>query len=121
MLVDALEHEEADEAVGRGDEQELVHQGEVVGDKQRPALLRDVVAALNPDAIKGMGGDPKQEPEQRIRQKVYRVAGPGHSDHPNQQKAGWGRELQNDRQQEIYTGGQENGYKGEHAGSSNRT
>ena len=68
LLVDALEHDEAHMPVGGGQQQQRVHEREVVADEQRAAFAGDVFAAIHPDAIDGMREHPQHEPQQGIRQ-----------------------------------------------------
>ena len=51
LLVNALVHDEAHVPVGGGQQQQRVHQREVVADEERAAFGGDVVPAIHPDAI----------------------------------------------------------------------
>ena len=55
LFVYALVHDEAHGPVGGGQEQQGVHEREVVADEERAAFAGDVVAAIHPDAIDRLG------------------------------------------------------------------
>ena len=66
MIVDALEHEEANGPVGGSDEQAGVHERHVIRDEERTTALGDVVAAFDVNAIDGMREHPQEQAQQGI-------------------------------------------------------
>ena len=79
LLVDALVHDEAHVPVGGGQEQQRVHEREVVADEERAAFGGDVVPAIHPDAIDRMGEHPQHETQQGVGQEPHDVNGRGQS------------------------------------------
>ena len=51
QLVMSLEHHEAHPAVGRGQEQQGVHEGDVVADEERAAFGGEIVPAHDADPV----------------------------------------------------------------------
>ena len=77
-LVKPFIHDEPDVPVRRGDEQQRVHEREMIGDEQGPAFGGDVVPALDVDAVDRAREHPEDEAEQGVRQQ------PDHIDRADQ-------------------------------------
>ena len=75
QLVDAFVDDEAHLPVGGGQEQQRVHEREVVADEERAAFGGDIVPAIHADAIKRMREHPQHEPQQGIGQQPDHVNG----------------------------------------------
>src|SRR5215469_9877694 len=63
MVVDAFEHQEANWAVGGGDEQDGINPGRMIWREQRSAARRDVFLALQVQAVERVRSDPRQQPQ----------------------------------------------------------
>ncbi len=73
VLVNILEHEEANRAISGGNDQRGIHNRSVIGHQQRAAASRNVLRAANIHAINRMGREPQDQPRQRIRQQPHGV------------------------------------------------
>mgnify|MGYP007056984869 CR=1 FL=1 len=117
LLVETLVDHEADRPVRRRLQQQGVDQGQVITDKKRPALLRNMLPSLDPDPVKGAGHYPEDKPQQGIReqpQRIYRPAEYHQRDHPEDLQR---IQLQDPGQQEVNRRGHEDADKGKHVGS----
>ena len=94
MVVDVLEHEEADVAIGGSEKQEGVDERHVIGDEERAAGFGDVVAAFDAYAVKGVGDHPEHEAEEGIGQEINGIAGGEESEDGAVEKNPSGRLMQ---------------------------
>ena len=65
-IVNALEHDRANHAVGGTDDEQRVHERHVIAHEQRAAFLGNVVASLDPQPIDRMRERPHKQPQQRV-------------------------------------------------------
>ena len=70
MLVGAFEHDEANRAIDRSNEQHRVGHGNVIRRKQRTAPRRHVFAPLDIQAIQRVRRDPEQQSKQGIGKQI---------------------------------------------------
>ena len=73
MVVDALEHQEANRAIGRRDQQHRVYPRRVIRRQERAAAGGNIFLALQIEPINGVRRDPQQEANQRIGQEPQNV------------------------------------------------
>src|SRR5262249_13638230 len=66
MLVDVLEHQEANGTVESRNEEDGVGHRDVIGSEQRTTARGDVLAAFDVEAVKRMGGEPEEQAQERI-------------------------------------------------------
>src|SRR6266481_5969779 len=74
MVVDALEHQEADGPVGGANEQHRVYPRGVIRGQQCAAVDRNIFLALQIEAVNRVGRNPEQKAEQGIRQEPEEIS-----------------------------------------------
>ncbi len=73
MVVNALEHEEADGAVGGRDEERDIDKRHVVADQQGAGFLREIIAADHAHPIDGARGEEEDQAAEPLGEQVENV------------------------------------------------
>ncbi|MCU0242930.1 MAG: hypothetical protein MUF51_10965 [Vicinamibacteria bacterium] len=104
QLVEVAVHDEADEAIGRGDHQGHIDEREVIAYEQRPALGRDVVAADDAHAVERVREQPEHEAQQSVGQERQGVDRRAECDDTRYQEHVLRREMRDRRGQVVEPG-----------------
>ena len=105
LVVDVFEHEEADVAVGGGEQEKRVHERHVIGNEERAAGFGDVVAAFDANAVDGVGDHEEDEAEERIGQQVNGIGGGDKRQDGAVEKNAGGGLMQDRREEEVRASG----------------
>ena len=113
LVVDVLEHEETDGAIGGGDEEERVHERHVIGNEESAAGFGDVVAAFDADAVDGVGDHEEDQAQEGIGQQINRIGGGDEREDGAVEKNAGGSLVQDRGEEKVRASGQKNAYERE--------
>ena len=107
-IVKSLEYQKANLPLRGTPEQQGIDQREMIGDQQRSAFGRNIVAALDSHAVDRVDENPHHKPEQRDRHEFDRIERRNERHQPAEEKHGGDREMQQTRQAGVHEARQAN-------------
>jgi hypothetical protein len=113
-------HDEADEALQAGGDQQAVDEGDVVADQERRAAARQVLRADDADAVDRVGEEPEREADHEVGQQVQHVERHDEGDEADDQHHLVGRQLQHVAEEPERAGGQQHAEHVEEVGGADQ-
>src|SRR5207253_3822395 len=80
LVINSLEHQKADRPVRGSQKQQHVDERHVVGNEERAAFFRDVVAPNHLDSVKSVRQKEEQQAQKPVRQEIEKINGAAEGD-----------------------------------------